>query len=176
MTDNSKVKNLNRRKSRILSLQIIYAWHFSKIDYREMMSYMDQGNFDEELDTIVDGMNLDSEASSGKRSKNNDNMAVIRDYSLRLIESTIIHSRKIDNYILKKLKNWDLDRISIIDKIILRLALNEMLFFDDIPPKVSIVEGVEIAKVFGTDESSGFINGVLDSIYNDLIKDKIEVQ
>ena len=51
-----------------------------------------------------------------------------------------------------------------------------MLYFDDIPPKVSIVEGVEIAKVFGTEESSAFINGVLDSIYNDIIKEKIEVQ
>ena len=50
-----------------------------------------------------------------------------------------------------------------------------MLFFDDVPHKVSIVEGVEIAKIYGNNESSKFINGVLDSIYNDLINNKIKI-
>ena len=170
------MKNINKRKSRIMSLQIIYAWYFSKIDYKEIMSYMVQGNFDEELNTIIEDEDLCSEPLSIKNDEINANIEDVSDYSLRLVESTITHTHKIDDYILKKLKNWDLDRISVIDKIILRLALNEMLYFDDIPPKVSIVEGVEIAKVFGTEESSAFINGVLDSIYNDLIKDKIEIQ
>ena len=79
------------------------------------------------------------------------------------------------NLIIKKLKNWDLKRIALIDKLILRLSLTEMFFFDDVPHKVSIVEGVEIAKIYGNNESSKFINGVLDSIYNDLIDNKIEI-
>ena len=60
----------------------------------------------------------------------------------------------------------------MIDKLILRLSITEMFFFDEIPPKVSIVEGVEIGKIFGNNDSSAFINGVLDSIYNDLEKKK----
>jgi N utilization substance protein B len=57
-------------------------------------------------------------------------------------------------------------RIAIIDLLIIRLALTEMLYFEDIPAKVSIVEAVEISKEYSTDASSGFINGILDSIYN----------
>ena len=59
-----------------------------------------------------------------------------------------------------------------MDRLILRMALAEMLFEDEVPPKVSITEGVEIAKQFSTSESSGFINGILDAVYNELIKGK----
>ena len=99
----------------------------------------------------------------------------IINYSYKLVEFTINKSEDIDNLIIKKLKNWDLKRIALIDKLILRLSLTEMFFFDDVPHKVSIVEGVEIAKIYGNNESSKFINGVLDSIYNDLIDNKIEI-
>ena len=54
-----------------------------------------------------------------------------------------------------------------MDKIILRMAISEMLFIDEVPPKVSIAEGVEIAKQFSTEDSSSFVNGILDAIYND---------
>ena len=91
------------------------------------------------------------------------------------VESTINKSEEIDQLIIKKLKNWDLKRIALIDKLILRLAVTEMLFFEDIPHKVSIVEGVEIAKIYGNNESSRFINGVLDSIYNDFKNNNLEI-
>ena len=57
--------------------------------------------------------------------------------------------------------------MALIDRIIIKLALSEMLYFDDVPGKVSIVEAVEISKDYSTKDSSGFINGILDSIYND---------
>ena len=93
-------------------------------------------------------------------------------YSYKLIGSTINKCDEVDGYITSKLKNWDLKRIALIDKLILRLSITEMFFFEEVPPKVSIVEGVEIAKIFGNSESSAFINGVLDSIYNDLENSK----
>ena len=99
----------------------------------------------------------------------------IINYSYRLLETTIKKCDIIDNYISLKLKNWDLKRIALIDKLILRLSLCEMFFFDDIPNKVSIVEGVEIAKIYGNSDSSAFINGVLDSLYNDLENNKIKL-
>lgn len=80
------------------------------------------------------------------------------------------HREYTNKLIIERLKNWELKRVSIMDKLILRLALTEMLFEDSVPPKVSIVEGVEIAKIFSTDDSSRFVNGILDSVYNDSLK------
>ena len=68
-------------------------------------------------------------------------------------------------------RNWRLERMLHIDKCILRLAAFEILFEEDIPPKVSIDEAVEMGKKFGSEDSAGFINGVLDSIYNTLVKE-----
>ena len=99
----------------------------------------------------------------------------IIDYSYKLLEKTINKCDTIDNYISPKLKNWDLNRIALIDKLILRLSICEMFFFDNIPHKVSIVEGVEIAKIYGNSESGAFINGVLDSLYSDLKNNKIKL-
>ena len=79
---------------------------------------------------------------------------------------------EIDELIKNRSKNWDFERIAIIDRLILRMSLAEMLYEDQVPPKVSITEGVEIAKQFSTSESSSFINGILDAVYNDLIKGK----
>ena len=83
-----------------------------------------------------------------------------------------MHSKELDKLIDSRSKNWDIDRIALIDKLILRIALVEMVYVDDVPPKVSIAEGVEIAKQFSTTDSSGFINGILDSVYNETIKGK----
>ena len=79
---------------------------------------------------------------------------------------------KLDEIIKERSKNWDINRITLIDRIILRMSLAEMLYEKQVPPKVSITEGVEIAKEFSTQDSSGFINGILDSVYNELCKTK----
>jgi N utilization substance protein B len=83
-----------------------------------------------------------------------------------------MHAVEIDKLIISRSKNWDFDRITLIDKLILRMALAEMMYVDEVPPKVSIAEGVEIAKQFSTEDSSSFINGILDSVYNEIIKGK----
>ena len=121
---------------------------------------------------ITDNFYINGSPINNAQSILNDN---IIEYAYRLIEATINESDKIDQFISSKLKNWDLKRIALIDKLILRLSLTEMFFFDEIPNKVSIVEGVEIAKIYGNNESSAFINGVLDSLYNDLENNKIEI-
>ena len=68
-------------------------------------------------------------------------------------------------------KNWRLDRMPLLDKCILRLAAFEILFMEDIPPKVSIDEAVEMGKKFGGKDSGSFLNGVLDNIYNNLVQE-----
>ena len=65
-------------------------------------------------------------------------------------------------------EHWRLERMSRVDKTILRLGAFEILVMKDIPPKVSIDEAVELGKIYGTEDSGSFINGVLDNIYNNL--------
>ena len=67
-------------------------------------------------------------------------------------------------------KNWRLERMARLDKCILRLAAFEILYMEEIPPKVSIDEAVEIGKKFGGDDSGSFINGILDNIYSTLLQ------
>ena len=152
----------DKRISRSLSLQIYYAWIISETHPKEILDYVRNLLKDKEInDTFyINGAPIEN----NKLDLSDD----IINYSYRLLKSVIDKSEMLDKHITLKLKNWDLERIALIDKLILRLSLTEMLFFDDIPEKVSIVEGVEIAKIYGNDESSAFINGVLDSIYNDL--------
>lgn len=80
----------------------------------------------------------------------------------------------IDNIIRKSSKNWRLERMSRVDRSIIRLSVYEMFFIDDIPPKVSIDEAVELGKKYGTEESGSFINGVLDNVFLVNIKDNAE--
>ncbi len=100
----------------------------------------------------------------------------VLDYSIKLSALTVKHFREMDSLITERLKNWDLKRVSVIDHLILRMALSEMIYNHDVPMKVSISEGVEIAKTFSTDDSSGFVNGILDSVYNDLVNGKIRMK
>ncbi len=88
----------------------------------------------------------------------------ITDYAIRLLKETMNNLEIIDKKLVKIIKNWDLQRVAIIDKSILRLAVAEILFFSDIPVKVSIDEAVEIAKEYSTENSGRFVNGILDEI------------
>ena len=77
----------------------------------------------------------------------------------------------LDKMIKERVDNWEMDRIALIDKLLLRIGITEILFFPDIPPKVSINEVIEIAKDFSTSKSGKFINGILDAILNELKTD-----
>ena len=70
-----------------------------------------------------------------------------------------------EHLISDNLDNWKLERVATLDQLIMRIAVNEIYFNDDVPPKVSISEAIEIAKLYSTEDSSSFVNGVLDAIY-----------
>ncbi len=76
-----------------------------------------------------------------------------------------------DSLIIKKAENWELDRIARLDRILMHMAICEMLNFEEIPIKVTINEYLELAKTYSTPKSSKFINGILDSLYNDFLND-----
>lgn len=90
----------------------------------------------------------------------------------KLIDVVINNVKEFDKLIKEKLDNWEFGRIAMIDKIAMRMAIAEMLFFPEIPTKVSINEAIDIAKEYSTKTSGSFINGILDSINVNLTKDK----
>ena len=130
-----------RHRARELAIQVLFHLEFNP------------GNHTEGLGLICDNFDFSQDA---------------REFADLLITGIVQNKGELDQMIRKSSKNWRLERMSYVDRNILRLAVFEILHLKDIPPKVSIDEAVELAKRYGTDESSGFINGVLDNIYNRL--------
>jgi N utilization substance protein B len=96
--------------------------------------------------------------------------AEVRLFADPLIRGTLEHRDAIDEHIKKHAQNWDFHRIAAVDRNIMRLAIYEMLFREDIPPIVSINEAVDIAKKFSTQDSGKFVNGMLDKIKSGLMR------
>ena len=131
----------NRRKARELVIQILFHMEFNPGDPGEI------------FDLVCENFN-------SSRS--------IRPFSRRLVHGVRENIEYLDKLIRQSSNNWRLERMSIVDRSILRLAAYEMLFMEDIPHKVSIDEAVDLGKKYGTEESGAFINGVLDNIFNKL--------
>lgn len=134
----------NRRKARELALCAYYALEMSKNDIEQIIK-----------DVIY--------------SRNALNHDIIT-FACDLIRRALERQEEFDELIKAKALNWDFNRIAILDKLILRIAICEFLSFEDIPPKVSIDEAIEISKKYSTEKSGKFINGILDSVLYDLKK------
>lgn len=90
-------------------------------------------------------------------------------YGFQLANSVLEHKEKVDKLISESSENWDVERFAVIDRIILRMAIVELMTVADVPAKVCINEAVEIAKKFSTENSSRFVNGILDSVAHQLM-------
>ena len=90
------------------------------------------------------------------------------EYGEHMIYGSLRNREFADTLLEKNSKNWDIDRIALIDRVLIYMAVTELLDFEDIPIKVTISEILDIAKDFSTDKSNSFINGLLDVIVNDL--------
>jgi len=128
----------SRRKAREIALQFLYKLDVSG----EQFSRKEADSFFEEFG----GKDEDA------------------DYAIILIQNTEKHKAEIDSLITAYLENWTLDRLSAIDRNILRFAACELQYFLDIPVNVTINEAIEVAKKFSLEESATFINGVLDKL------------
>jgi transcription antitermination protein NusB len=126
-----------RRKARELAVQMLYQYDLS-------------GNLPE---TIV------STFEELQKSKPNT-----REFATKIFHGTVAHLAKIDEMIQLQADNWRLSRMAVVDRNIIRLSVYEFLHEDDTPKLVIIDEAIEIAKKFGTEKSSQFINGILDGI------------
>ncbi len=94
----------------------------------------------------------------------------LRDFAEGLIRGTLEHQKELDEQIQQYARNWDLHRMAVVDRNILRLAVFEMTHRQDIPPIVSINEAVDIAKKFSTEDSGKFVNGILDKVKGELLR------
>ena len=131
-----------RRKSRELALQLLYQ-----------LDLQDASTAEPYLDEFWTRHPVDSE---------------VRGFVESLVRGTKFHQQKIDEVIGQFAENWDLDRMAVVDRNILREGVFELLWMMEIPPKVAINEALEVAKKFSTRESSRFINGLLDRVHKEL--------
>lgn len=99
-----------------------------------------------------------------------ENDIEVKTFANSLVLGTVNKAKQIDKIIAGSATNWQLDRMAVIDRNILRFASYELLFAEDIPPKVTINEAIDIAKRYGDSESGKFVNGVLDKIRKDIDK------
>lgn len=131
---------ITRRLLREKVLQILYAYEMNN----------------EGLQTLTEGVLADLPEESDK------------EFCRMLVNKVLVNKDELDDYIGDRVSNWELNRITIIDKILLRMGICEILHLPEIPPKVSINEVIEIAKNYSTPNSGKFINGVLDTVLNKL--------
>ncbi|HAV42529.1 TPA: transcription antitermination factor NusB [bacterium] len=127
----------HRRKARLLALQLLYAFDTSPINGKEVEELFWEGRKAEQK---------------------------IKDFAQRLVKGARENIADIDRLISQHLDNWQFERLSTVDRNILRFATYELLYCEDIPPVVSIDEAIELAKTYSTADSPAFVNGILDKI------------
>jgi N utilization substance protein B len=132
-----------RRKAREIALQILYGLDAQKAELDEAIALF-WTNFDET------NQNISEE---------------VKTFSNELVEGTWKNRNKIDKLISGNSSNWTLGRMSRVDKSILRMAVYELLFCPDIPPKVTLNEAIDLGKIYGSENSGSFINGILNALY-----------
>jgi transcription antitermination protein NusB len=104
-------------------------------------------------------------------SERSGTQAEILEFMTVLVEKVFAHAEEVDVLLKKFSDHWALERMSMVDRSILRLGICELVFTTATPPKVAINEAVEIAKKFGTEDSPDFINGILDKVFKETLKD-----
>ena len=135
----------NRRQARTRVMQALYAWELSGSDTEEVIRTV--------LSSSDDGGAPDAAV-----------LAFAKSLFIRSLDHRDVADEIIDRHTL----NWDIERIALVDKIILRMAIAELMGFPDIPPKVTLNEAIEIAKLFSTGRSGKFVNGILDAVLREL--------
>jgi len=129
---------MNRHLSRMVAMQTLYEWHFRE---GSDLSEIQDRNINEYRD------DLDA------------------NFVNEMIEGVVKNSEKLDEIIAESAPEWPIEQVSLIDLTILRIAIFELVFKREVPPKVAINEAIELSKQFGGENSSKFINGVLGKVF-----------
>lgn len=143
-----------RTRAREAAVQFLYQIDLREGETAGGLAAVDPGTWKADLDTFLsdalrDGLLPDEDS---------------KDFARRLVEGTSSRCEEIDTLLRSVARNWDLRRMAVVDRNVLRMAVYELLHCTDIPPKVTINEAIEIGKKFSTANSGAFINGILDRI------------
>lgn len=138
---------MSRRVAREYAIQFLFSMNFNDYDdaeqqFEEFLTHKEENRYEEE-------------AAMNKMSK---------DYAIEVIKGTLQHLEEIDKLIEFHTTGWKKERIAKVDLAILRLAIYEIVFNNEVPDSVAANEAIELAKKFSTDESGSFVNGVLGKI------------
>ncbi len=136
------MSSTKRRRSREAAFQTLYAIHFTEQDLHQ-------------ASTLI-GSVADDEIRSHDQ------------FSAKLLETLDANRDHVDAVLAKALDRWSPERLSAPDRALLRLGVTELLYFDDIPPRATLNEYIELAKLYGDTESPRFVNGILDRVYREL--------
>ena len=104
-----------------------------------------------------------------RESRNHD----AKNFITELFNASLSNREWCEDQIKSRLNNWEFKRVAILDRLLLIVAIAEIFFIDTVPPKVSISEAIQIAKKYSTEDSSAFVNGVLDNVYKSVAKEKL---
>ena len=138
---------IKRRRSRESAIQVLYQRDRTKQDAQKALAHFKEHFLEK---------------------KEND------EFLVRIVLGVLDHEKEIDQLIEHYSENWRLDRIAPIDRAILRMAIFELLYCEEIPPKVTLNEAVDLGKQYGSEDSGSFINGILDQILNKVVRKPIQ--
>jgi len=148
---------MKRRSARVVAVQCLYQMEMNRVPAHEALhAAMEEALNDNEAGTDV----TDADA--------------LLTYVRGLLDKLVPRIPEIDGLLAEFLQGYQVDRLSRVDREVLRLAVYEMIYSDDVPPKVAVNEAIEVAKHFGTEESGKFVNGVLGKMLKqvDELKEK----
>ena len=149
---------MSRRDSREAAVKIIFQNTFT-----DARLFVSKDDLDSDLKENID---IEKMISTYTESLNEEEIKSLDErYIKSVLEGIVEKVVSIDEYIAKYSKDWSIERMSKIDLAILRVAIYELLYKDDIPSSVSINEAVELAKKYSHEDASSFINGILGSVY-----------
>lgn len=137
----------NRHLARSVAMQSLFEWDFRGTPTAAIAAITDHN-----LDEFAPGMEE-------------------QEFTKKLVDGVMDNAKEIDQIISKYAPSWPISQITIVDRNILRLGVYELKFSKEVPPKVAINEAIELAKSFGGASSGKFVNGVLGSMFNDMVKE-----
>jgi N utilization substance protein B len=139
-----------RHRAREAAIQMLYQWEVGRVAMLEVNeTYWQHGSWPE---------------TAGAPAAGEEIAAEVRDFATALANGVAAHVEPIDQLIAEAAEHWRIERMAVVDRLILRLAVYEFLHEKETPPKVIINEALELARTFSTDEAVKFINGILDGI------------
>lgn len=152
---------MKRRLAREITVQSLYQMEMNEVSAEKA------------VDMVLEEANHENEANMEITDEHN-----LKQFVIELVEETFKIKEYIDHMLAQYLKGYQMDRLSRVDRQVLRLAVYEMVFRDDVPPKVVINEAIELSKHFGMEDSGKFVNGVLGKMIKELdqLKQKVSVE